>query len=172
MIVLKYKRKKSIFQMQIMNFIFEPKILLFDASIPKQRIEALKLLTSVPRKKNRKRGRKKDFLKSFYKIDHFVKKGDLTPIKPEYLRRFREVRILPESEITYYQISKVEKIMLRALPGFTGFFEYLIYCNNFAYFDDLQVELENKGLTFRNKFLHDIIIHELARIQIGIDNYT
>jgi len=158
--------------MQITDFIFGPKILLFDASIQKQRTEALKLLTSVPRKKNRKRGRKKNFFKSFYKIDHFIKKGDLTPIKPEYLRRFREVRILPESEITYYQISKVEKMMLRALPGFTGFFEYLIYCNNFAYFDDLQVELENKGLTFRNKFLHDIIIHELARIQIGIDNYT
>jgi len=171
LIFLKYKRKGSIVQMQITDYIFEPKVILFLASIPKQRIERVKLLTSVPRKKKQKRGRKRDVLKLFYKIDHFIKKGDLTPIQPAYLRKFRDIKVLPESEIIYSQISNVEKLTLKGLSGFTGFFEYLIYCINFAYFDDLLVELENKNITFRNKFLHDIIIHELTRIQIGIDNY-
>jgi len=158
--------------MQITDYISGPKIIVFIASVPKQRIEGVKLLTSVPRKKKKKRGRKKDIHKLFYRITHFIKKGEVTPIKPSYLRRFRDVKVLPESEIMYPQISNVEKLMLKGLSGFTGFFEYLLYCNNFAYFDDLQVRLENRNITFKNNFLHDIIIHELARIQIGIDNYT
>ncbi|GAI91919.1 unnamed protein product, partial [marine sediment metagenome] len=101
MITLKYKRKKSIYQMQITDYIFKPKDLVFIASIPNQRIKGLKLLNSVPRKKKGKRGRKKDILKLFYKIDHFIKMGDLTPLKPSYLRRFRDVSILPENEIVY-----------------------------------------------------------------------
>jgi hypothetical protein len=45
-------------------------------------------------------------------------------------------------------------------------------CNNFTYFKDLQLDLEDKGLLFQERSLHDIIIYELARIQIGIDTYT
>ena len=93
-------------------------------------------------------------------------------IKPQYLRRFRDVAVVPESEITYKGISQVEKLMLKALPGFTGFFEHIITCNNLSYFDDLQEELEAKGISFKDRFLHDIIIIELSRIHIGIDNYT
>jgi len=133
---------------------------------------ALKLLTSVPRKKPHKCGRKKDILNQFYRITHFIKKGDLTTIKTAYLRRFRDVRVLRESDITFVGISKVEILMLKGLDGFKGFFEHVIYCNNFAYFDDLQLDLENEGITLRNKFLHDVIVHELARIQIGLDTYT
>ncbi|MHA1489044.1 MAG: zinc ribbon domain-containing protein, partial [Promethearchaeota archaeon] len=60
--------KKSIYQMQIIDYLFGLKKSVFIASIPNQRLKALKLLASVPRKKKRKRGRKKDILKSFYKI--------------------------------------------------------------------------------------------------------
>jgi len=62
--------------------------------------------------------------------------------------------------------------MLKALSGFTSFFEHIITCNNFTYFDDLQVKLETKRISFREQFLHDIIIIELSRIHIEIDNYT
>lgn len=61
--------------------------------------------------------------------------------------------------------------MLKTLFGFTDFFEYIITCNNFSYFDDLQGELEVKGISLRERFLHDIIIFELSRIHLGIDNY-
>ncbi len=158
--------------MQITDYIFGLVKLIFTASIPKQRLEGLKLLNSVPRKKKQKHGRKKDISKLFYKITHFIKKGDLTKIKPLYLRRFRDVAILPESEINYKGIHKVDKLMIKSLKGFICFFEYIIYCNDFSYFDDLQIKLENKGVSFKNRFLLDVIIHELARIQIGVDNYT
>ena len=132
----------------------------------------MKLITSVPRKPTQKRGRKKDITKLFYKIDHFIKKGDLIPTKPQYLRRFRDVAVVPELEINYEGISRVEKLMLKALSGFTGFFEHIIICNNFSYFDDLQEILEARDVSFKIRFLHDIIIFELSRIHIGIDNYT
>lgn len=141
-------------------------------NIPKDYRRAMKLMNSVPRKKKQKRGRKRDITKLFYKIDHFIKKGNLTAIKPRYLTRFRDIAVLPESEINYEGISNLEKLMLKAVPGFTGFFEHVIACNDFSYFDNLQEKLEVKGISFRNRFLHDIIIFELARIHIGIDNYT
>lgn len=158
--------------MQITDYIFKIIKQRFVMRIPKDYRTAMKLINSVPRKPKQKRGRKKDITKLFYKIDHFIRKGDLSAIKPQYLRRFRDVAVVPESEITYKGISQVEKLMLKALTGFTGFFEHIITCNNFSYFDDLQEELEAKGISFRDRFLHDIIIFELSRIHIGIDNYT
>jgi len=48
LIVLKYKRKKSIYQMQITNYIFGLKKSAFIASISNECLKVLKLLTSVP----------------------------------------------------------------------------------------------------------------------------
>ena len=158
--------------MQITDYVFKAEKHVFVMNVPKDYRIAMKLLNSVPRKPKQRRGRNKDITKLFYKIDHFIKKGNLTTIHPLYLRRFRAVAVLPESEISYEGISWVEKLMLKALSGFTGFFEYIIMCNNFTFFDDLQEELEAKGISFKNRFLHDIIIFELSRIHIGIDNYT
>jgi len=172
LIILKYKNKSSIAQMQITDYIFKIVKQVFVMSIQKDYRTAMKLMNSVPRKPKQKRGRKKDITKLFYKIDHFIKKGDLTPIKPQYLRRFRNVAVVPASEICYEGISRVEKLMLKALSGFTGFFEHIITCNNFSYIDEIQEELEAKGISFKNRFLHDIIIFELSRIHIGIDTYT
>ena len=162
----------SIIQMQITDYIFSIIKQRFVMSIQKDYRKAMKLIKSVPRKPKQKRGRKKDIAKLFYKIDHFIKKGNLTSINPQYLRRFRDVAVVPEGEINYEGISQVEKLMLKALLGFTGFFEHIIYCNNFSFFDDMQEKLELEELSFRDRFLHDIIIFELSRIHIGIDNYT
>ena len=172
LIVLKYKIKKSIIQFQIDDYIYNVKKEVFIMSIPKDYRRAMKLINSVPRRSKKKRGRKKDITKLFYKIDYFIKRGNLTASKPQYLRRFRDVAVVAELEINYNGISNVEKLMLKALPGFTGFFEHIIACNNFTYFDDLQEKLEERGFSFKNRFLHDIIIFELSRIHIGIDNYT
>ncbi|MHA1849150.1 MAG: hypothetical protein ACTSXU_16010 [Promethearchaeota archaeon] len=59
-------------------------------SISKEYRTAMKLLYSVPRRAPRKRGRKRDHAKLFYKMDHFIKKEYLTGIKSKHLRRFRE----------------------------------------------------------------------------------
>jgi len=158
--------------MQITDYVFKIETRVFMMSVAKDYRIAMKLLNSVPSSKKKKRGRKKDITNLFYKIDYFIKKGELTTISPRYLRRFRDVTVLPESEISYEGISRVEKLTLKALPGFTGFFEYIIMCNNLVFFDNLQEELETKGISFKNRFLHDIIIFELSRIHIGIDNYT
>ncbi|MFO8017669.1 MAG: transposase [Promethearchaeia archaeon] len=172
MIILEYKRKDSIYQKQITDRLYGLEIRRFNGNIPKERYKAEKLLSNVPRKKKKKRGRKKNYLDQFYKIDHFLKRGELTEIKPHYLLRFRHVEILPAFKVKAQGIRKVEYLMLKEYKSFTGFFEYLTMCNDFTYFDALQVKLEGEGITFRNKFLHDIILYELARIQIGIDTYT
>ena len=158
--------------MQITDYVFKVEKRVFIMKVPKDYRIAMKLLNSVPRKPKQRRGKNKDITKLFYKIDHFIKKGNLTTIYPLYLKRFRDVAVLPESEISYDGISWIEKLMLKTLSGFTGFFEYIVMCNNFTFLDDLQEELEAKGISFKNRFLHDIIIFELSRIHIGIDNYT
>ena len=63
-------------------------------------------------------------------------------------------------------------MILKSLQGFTGFFEHVMYCNKFSFFDDLKEELELKRVSFKNRFLHYIILFELSRIHTGIDNYT
>jgi len=105
-------------------------------------------------------------------MDYSIKKVHLTGIKPKYLRRFRDVPVLSQSEIHYEVISKVGKLMLKALSGFTSFFGHVIHCNDFSFFNELQEELEAMGFSFSNRFLHYILIFELSRIHIGIDNYT
>lgn len=172
MFVLKYTRKPSVNVLQLTDFTSQPVRLEFDMSIKAEYRKAMKLINTVPRRRPRKRGRKKDITKLFYKIDHFIKKGELTSINPNYLRRFRSIPILSLSEIDYEGVSEYEKLMLKALPGFTGFFDEVILCNNFTYFDEVQTQLEQEGVSFRNRFLHDVILYELARIQIGIDTYT
>lgn len=158
--------------MQITDYIYGVQKLIFEGSNTKDYLKAWKLLSSVPRKRKRRRGRKKNPFTRFYTLDHFIYKGNLTPIAPRYLLSFRNVPILPESEIHYKGISEVEKLMVRSLVGFTGFLEHIFLCNDLSYFDALQISLENKGISFRNRFLYDIILYELARIHIGIDNYT
>jgi hypothetical protein len=115
-------------------------------------------------------GRKKDITKFFYRIDHFIDEGESTSIRPQYLRRFRNIPILPLSEIEFEGFTDYGKKMFKAIPGFTDFFYEVILCNNFSYFDELQGDLELKGVSFRGRFLYVIIIYELARIQIEIDN--
>ncbi|MHA1849149.1 MAG: hypothetical protein ACTSXU_16005 [Promethearchaeota archaeon] len=79
--------------------------------------------------------------------------------------------VLSQSEIHHEGTSKVEKLMLKALSGFTSFFEHVIHCNDSSFFDELQEELETMEFSFRNRFLHNIIIFEFSWIHIGIDNY-
>lgn len=172
MFVLKYTRKPSVNVFQLTDFTSQPVRLEFDMKKPAEYRKAMNQINTVPRRRPKKRGRKKDITKLFYKIDHFIKKGNLSSISPSYLRRFRSIPVLPLSDINHEGITEYEKLMLKALPGFTGFFDEVILCNNFVYFDDLQLQLEQEGLSFRNRFLHDVILYELARIQIGIDTYT
>ncbi|MHA1762648.1 MAG: hypothetical protein ACTSYC_02690, partial [Promethearchaeota archaeon] len=106
MFILKYKKKPSVIQMQLTDYLSTPKIQVFRMNIPKEYRMAMKLLYGVPRRAPRKRGRKRDHVKLFYKMDHFIKKTYLTRIKPKYLRRVRDVPILSQSEIQYEGISK------------------------------------------------------------------
>ena len=81
LIVLKYKNDNSFAQMQITDYIFKIEKQRFVMRIQKDYRTAMKLINSIPRKPKQKRGRKKDITKLFYKIDHFIKKGDLSAIK-------------------------------------------------------------------------------------------
>ena len=118
----------------------------------------MKLINTFPQKKPKKRGRKKDITKMSYKTDHFIEKGDLTSIHPAYLCRLRNILVLQLSDINYEGITLHEMLMLKALPSFTGFFDEVVLCKSFTYFDDLQLQLEQEGVSFRNRFLHKVIL--------------
>ncbi|MHA1724456.1 MAG: hypothetical protein ACTSXH_06390 [Promethearchaeota archaeon] len=50
MFVLKYKKKPSVIQMQLTDYLFITKIQVFRMNIPKEYRTAMKLLYSVPRR--------------------------------------------------------------------------------------------------------------------------
>jgi len=61
--------------------------------------------------------------------------------------------------------------MHRYLTGFDGFFENLFEFNDFSYFEDLQEVLEERGVSFKNMIIEDVIAYELLRINLGFKNY-
>ncbi len=172
MIIILYKRKASIYQTQLTDFIGKRSIEKLDMNIPRDYRLARKKFRWIPLQANRgKQGRqtKQDVSKFQKKITDFT---DWAPIlKGKYLYRFPSLKIPPYAEYCESVISKKEWAMHRYLKGFKGFFENLFELNDFSYFDDVQEELERQGVSFKSLFLSDIIAYELLRINLGFKNY-
>ncbi|GAI63625.1 unnamed protein product [marine sediment metagenome] len=60
----------------------------------------------------------------------------------------------------------------RYLKEFNGLFENLFEFNDFSYFQDLQGILENRGVSFKDMFIEDVLAYEMLRINLGFKNYT
>jgi len=89
-----------------------------------------------------------------------------------YIYRFPNVKIPRFEDFALWVISKKEWDMHRYLRGFNGFFENLFEFNDFSFFEEKQQELEERGISFKNMFLEDVIAYELLRLNLGFKNYT
>jgi Transposase DDE domain len=159
--------------MQITDYIIESIIDLYPMWEPKFYRLARKRFThwlSV------RKGKKSQIIKVKFKFKpikyYFPKNNGITLPKAPYLRRFRSITQAVYSDFSEGIIPKAEWDMLKTLPKFKGYFNYLFELNQLSYFDDLQEELEAKGLNFKGIFLYDIIALELFRRQLGFKDFA
>lgn len=170
MIVLKYTRKPVIIQMQLNDYIGGMQKEIFHMNVPKEYIAGKKALQ--PRKK-RKRGRRKSRSMPGFQttLDYWLGLFSATTMSPYYLKRRRSPRKLVQDEVVPWIMPAHEYVILQYYSEFTGYLDYLFWDDIFDYFNDVHLELEDDGIRVGARFLKDIIMLEMIRIQVGIDSY-
>lgn len=172
MIVILYKIKSSIYQTQLTDFIGHKSVEEYDMNIPKDYRVARKKFRWIPIHPTWGKHIKKNNNpppKSQKRIHDFI--NWIPKMHEHYIYRFPRIKIPRYEDYGKYSISKMEWDMHRYLKGFDGFFENLFEFNDLNYFQDLQGILEDKGVSFKNMFLEDVIAYELLRINLGFKNY-
>jgi len=173
MIIISYRIKASIYQTQLTDFIDMKSIEKYDMNVPKDYRVARKKFHWIPIHPNRgKRANQTMSVmsKSQRKIHDFI---DWVPkLKDKYLYRFPRVKIPRFVDFGLGVISKMEWDMHRYLKGFNGVFENLFEFNDFSFFQELQGNLENCGVSFKDMFIEDVLAYEMLRINLGFKNYT
>lgn len=173
MIIILYRIKPSIYQAQLTDFIGQRSIEEYNMNIPKDYRIARKKFRWIPLHPTwgrRASSTMSSLPKSQRKIQDFI---NWEPkLKDKYLYRFPRVNIPPFEEFGLGTISKMEWDMHRYLKGFSGFFENLFEFNDFTFFQDLQESLENRGVSFKDMFIEDVLAYELLRINLGFKNYA
>ena len=168
MIIILYKIKPSIYQTQLTDFIKLKSIEKYDMSVPKDYRIARKKFRWIPIHPTwgkRAPPNTSSIPKTQKRLQDFI---DWVPkLKDKYLYRFPRVKIHRFEEFGLGVISKMEWDMHRYLKGFNGFFENLFEFNDFSYFQELQGCLENRGISFKDMFIEDILAYEMLRINLG-----
>lgn len=170
MIVLRYKRKRSIGQYQIDDYIGHGKKIIFDMSKPSEYRKGRIALN--PHKKPKKRGapRKSKFGKKSFILDYInVHRGDI--MKREYLFRFPTYMRSPTQEGRNY-LSSIDAILYWEVKGFQGFFDDLFLLADLQHWNHWEQILATKNLMREIPCLHDMFIYECIRIHLGIEKYA
>jgi hypothetical protein len=176
MIVIKYKKMPTIAYMELDDYILAKKITIFRMWIPRDYNAVRKKYQMIitVRKYKKTAAIKVKYPKSNQIMLHsfFSPLNGLKLSKPPYFNRFRAINKTSFDDFAQKKISKCEWDILQSLPKFVGFFNHIVEFNDFSFFDDLQHNLEAEGLSFKTMFIHDVIIFELIRRQIGFRDYT
>lgn len=176
MIVIEYKRKPKIVQMELDDYIYSKKIKKYRMWISSDYNKVRKKydkIVSVRKYTKRLLTTKKNSKTRQTKLDDFVTPlNGLKLTKPRYLTRFRAINKTTYDDFAHKKISKLEWDTLQTLPKFFGFFNNISEFNDFSYFDEVQERLEADGISFKDMFIHDVIMFELIRRQIGFRDYT
>ncbi|TFG11463.1 MAG: hypothetical protein EU535_07210 [Promethearchaeota archaeon] len=172
MIIILYKIKPIIYQTQLTDFIGKKSFDKYDMSVPKDYRVARKKFQWLwihPTWGKRRAPSKIPISKSQKRIQDII--NWVSKKQGHYIYRFPRVKIPRYEDYGKYSIYKMEWDMHRYLKSFDGFFENLFEFNDFSYFQDLQGVLEDRGVSFKNMFLEDVIAYELLRINLGFKNY-
>jgi len=173
MIIISYRIRANIYQTQLTDFIGLKSVERYDMNVPKDYRMARKKFgwLRIHPNRGKQAAPVRNFLpQSQRKIQDYI---DWVPkLTDKYLYRFPRIKIPRFEEFGQGVISNMEWDMHRYLKGFNGFFENLFEFNDFTFFDELQERLENKGVSFRNMFVSDIMAYELLRINLGFKNYS
>jgi len=222
MIIVEYKRKPKIVQMQLDDDPKSPKIERYRSWVPREYNAARRKFEAwlpVDRRKKRKKKKARSPIQSKHRqtlLAEFLRPGitrgeleawlpddkpkkrrkgkaqppksrkyDQVPLdkflypekpttlpKPSYLLRFPSIPQPIYEDFAKGVISSMEWNELQDSPDFTGYFDHLFEFNDLSFFDDLQSELEEQGVSFKNFSVRDVIVFELFRRQVGFHDYT
>lgn len=173
MIVIEYKIKAKIVQMQITDYLDAFNTIYFPMWVQKSYQQARRLCSHwLPIRAYKKKP--KIQMNSVYKsiLEYFPKSVQKNLPKAPYLRRFRSVPNYSFEEFAIEQISRQEWDLIQLLPEFTGFFNHIFEMNDLSFFDDLQEQLEDDNIKFKGIFLYDIVALSLFQRFLGIQSYS
>ena len=108
----------------------------------------------------------------FETLDYWLGLGLATRMGPAYLKRCKRPRILTQDEVDPTLATPWDYTILHAFPKFTGYVDYLFADPCFAYFDEIEFELESRGVRVGARPLKTMILLELLRIHVGIEDYS
>lgn len=176
MIIIKFRKKSSIFQTQLDDFIGIRTIERYESWIPRDyRFMRKKFKRWLPVRSYRRgnHATNKKNSRSIKTLDSFLPvREPLKLSKPHYLFRFRDIpRYLPEDYAAEY-IPEKELMLTRLMPSFTGFFHQMFDLNDFSLLDEIQEELEGQSIGLRKISIHDVVAFEFLRLLLGFQDYT
>jgi hypothetical protein len=176
MIVIKYRRKETIYQSQLEDFIGKKKIEIFKSWVPKDyRAMRKRFSRWLPIRSYRWRKKPVNSMNKWIvtTLDSFLPAPPAIKLsKPEYLLRFRKIPRYTKDEHAGGFIPDRDWTIARSMPAFTGFFNHLFELNDFSMLDEIQEALENEGISFKGIAIHDAVVWELLRLQLGFHDYT
>lgn len=174
MIIIEYRNRPKIIQMQLDDYIGKKTQENYKMWIPKDYRKARKKFpwlyvhhkTSYKKQKNCRPSNQT-------RLDEYIINNNAPYIaKKKYFCRFRSIPSVNYEDYAKNCISEKEWSMFRVLPKFTGHFNNLFEFVDFGYFDDIQGNLESCGVDFDNIFVYDIVAFELLRRLLGFQDYT
>jgi len=170
MLIYKYRKKKTVIQYQINDFLGKYSRIIFDMGNPKQYQKAK--LTMNPQKPAKPRGRPAILgIKVFLPLEHYFIHNQKHSKNPNYLLRFRILN-LRYPFFNQMPLLPAEQILYTEILGFQGYFEDIFLFNPIfsQYIDQINTELFDQGIRFPHH-LYDYFIFEMARIHTGNESY-
>jgi hypothetical protein len=170
-LIYKYKRKKSVIQYQITDYLGKSKRVTFDMTKPKQ-YQAAKL-TMSPLKSPKPRGRPPILQSKYYlPLEQYMIPHRKGARNPKYLTRFR-IPNLRQEYFNQMSISAAEKVIYTEIPYFRGHFEDIFLFNPIFhnYCHEQSVLYATQGLSLPHPLI-DYFIYEMARIHTGNETYS
>jgi hypothetical protein len=176
MIVIKYRVKKPIVQMQLDDYVTRRAPAIYEMWVPKDYRRARKCFKMWLPVQDYHHKIKSTITKHLSKkctLDAFMPK--ITPPilpKPAYLLRFRSIQRFLKDDHVRDSIPNKEWILVQSMKTFTGFFNHMFNLNDFSKLDAFQERLENEDISFKHIAIHDVVAFELLRLQLGFHDYT
>ena len=171
MFIYKYKKKKTLVQFQIDDYLGKSQRIIFDMSKPKQYQDAKK--TWILQKDTKPRGRPHILqLKDFLPLEHYFFHSQQSARSPKYLTRFR----IPNLRYEFLEklpLLPSERLLYTELPYFQGHFEDIFLFN--PRFFRICREITQKSSQTPISLPHpiqDYFVLEMARIHTGNESYT
>ena len=172
MIVIKYKKKPKIVQMQITDYINGVKVEVYEMWDGKIYQRARKKFEPwLPVTKRKKKAPPLPAGQLTLEQYFLAKIVEKIP-KPPYWKRFPSIPQATFKEFASGVITRGEWNELQDSPDFTGYFNLIFEVNDLSFFNRLQTELEAGGVTYKGNSIYDVIAVELLRHQLGLRNYA